>query len=46
MNISFFIKPKIEVSYLYDDIPVRQAMNEMLKTDFTAARSARAIFSA
>lgn len=36
MNISFFIKPKIEVSYLYDDIPVRQSMNEMLKTGFTA----------
>ena len=36
MNISFFIKPKIEVSYLYDDMPVRQAMNEMLKTGFTA----------
>lgn len=36
MNISFFLKPKIEVSYLPDDCPVRQALDDMLKSGFTA----------
>ncbi len=36
MNISFFLKPKSEVTYLYDDCPVRQAMNYMVKSGFTA----------
>ena len=36
MNISFFLKPKIEVSYLLDDCPVRQALDDMLKSGFTA----------
>lgn len=36
MNISFFLKPKVEVSYLYDDCPVRQALDDMLKSGFTA----------
>ena len=26
MNISFFLKPKVDVSYLVDDCPVRQAL--------------------
>ena len=36
MNISFFIKPKLEVSYLLDDCPVRQALDDMLNSGFTA----------
>ncbi len=36
MNISFFLKPKSQVSYLYDDCPVRQAMNDMVNSGFTA----------
>lgn len=36
MNISFFLKPKIEVSYLYDDCPVAQAIDDMVATGFTA----------
>ena len=36
MNISFFLQPKIEVSYLLDDCPVRQALDDMLKSGFTA----------
>ena len=36
MNISFFLKPKIEVSYLFDDCPVRQALDDMMKSGFTA----------
>ena len=36
MNISFFPKPKIDVSYLLDNCPVRQAMDDMLKSGFTA----------
>lgn len=36
MNISFFLKPKAEVSYLFDDCPVMQAMDDMMQTGFTA----------
>ena len=36
MNISFFLKPKPEVSYLLDDCPVRQALDDMLNSGFTA----------
>ncbi len=36
MNISFFLKPKIEVSYLYEDCPARQALSDMMKSGFTA----------
>ena len=36
MNISFFLKPKIDVSYILDDSPVRQALDDMLKSGFTA----------
>ena len=36
MNISFFLKPKVEVSYLYDDCPVLQAIGDMRQTGFTA----------
>lgn len=36
MNISFFIKPKIEVSYLFDDCPAQQALDDMIKSGFTA----------
>ena len=36
MNISFFLKPKIDVSYILDDCPVQQALDDMLKSGFTA----------
>ena len=36
MNISFFLKPKVDVSYLADDCPVRQALDDMMKSGFTA----------
>lgn len=36
MNISFFLKPKLDVSYLYDDSPVSQALNDILNSNFTA----------
>lgn len=36
MNISFFLKPKIELSYLYDSDPVKQALDDMIKSGFMA----------
>ncbi len=36
MNISFFLKPKAEVSYLTEDCPVRQALRDMMESGFTA----------
>ena len=36
MNISFFLKPKVDVAYLADDCPVRQALDNMMKSGFTA----------
>ena len=36
MNISFFLKPKVEVSYLTESCPVQQAMQDMLRSGFTA----------
>lgn len=36
MNISFFLKPKNEVIYLYEDTSVREAIDEMLEHRFTA----------
>ncbi|MEG1742255.1 MAG: CBS domain-containing protein, partial [Acetivibrio sp.] len=29
MNILFFLKPKVEVAYLYDDYTIRQALETM-----------------
>lgn len=36
MNIFFFLKPKVEVSYLTENCPVQQAMQDMLRSGFTA----------
>ncbi len=36
MNISFFLKPKVEVSYLTESCPVQQAIQDMLRSGFTA----------
>ena len=36
MNISFFLKHKSEVSYLPEDQPVRQALEQMMQSGFTA----------
>ena len=36
MNISFFLKPKVEVSYLTESCPVQKAIDNMLHSGFTA----------
>lgn len=36
MNISFFLTPKAQVSYLFEDCSVRQALDDMMKSGFTA----------
>lgn len=36
MNISFFLKPKAEIAYLSEDCPVRQALDDMMHSGFTA----------
>lgn len=36
MNISFFLRPKAETAYLYNDITVRQAVEKMHHYGFTA----------
>lgn len=36
MNISFFLKPKSEVFYLFNDCSVERAIMEMLQNSFTA----------
>ena len=32
MNISFFLKPKVEVSYLTENCPVQKAIDDMLRS--------------
>lgn len=36
MNIAMFLKPKIEVEYLYNDFTVRQALEKMCRHGYTA----------
>ena len=36
MNIAMFLKPKVEVEYLYDDFTVRQALVKMCRHGYTA----------
>ena len=36
MNVSFFLKPKAEVVYVYDTDPVRTALDRMFESGFTA----------
>ena len=36
MNIAFFTIPKVEVKYLYSDMTVRQALEKMHNSGFTA----------
>lgn len=36
MNISFFLTPKAEVSYLCENCSVRQALDDMMRSGFTA----------
>ena len=36
MNILFFLKPKSEVSYLYDDYSLRQSLEKMERHGYTA----------
>ena len=36
MNIAFFLKPKISVSYLYSDFTLRQALEKMRHCGYTA----------
>lgn len=36
MNVLFFLKPKSEVAYLYDDFTLRQCVEKMEHSGFTA----------
>ena len=36
MNVSFFLKPKAEVVYVYDTDPVRTALDRLFESGFTA----------
>ena len=36
MNVSFFLKPKAEVVYVYNTDPVRTALDRMFESGFTA----------
>lgn len=36
MNVAMFLKPKVEVEYLYDDFTVRQALEKMCRHGYTA----------
>lgn len=36
MNIAFFLKPKSEVFYLFDDMPLARALHEMRLSGFTS----------
>lgn len=36
MNISFFLQPKIDVAYLYEDYSIRQALEKMKFYGYTA----------
>ena len=36
MNIAFFTRPKQEITYLYDDFTVRQALEKMHSSSYTA----------
>ena len=34
MNLAFFLKPKSEVFFLYEDMPLAEALNEMHRSGF------------
>ena len=36
MNVAFFLKPKSEVFYLQESMPLARALNEMLRSGFTS----------
>ena len=36
MNILFFLKPKAEVSYLYEDFSMRQGLEKLERSGYTA----------
>ena len=36
MNVAFFMKPKADITYLYSDFTVRQALEKMHNTSYTA----------
>ena len=36
MNVAFFMKPKADITYLYSDYTVRQALEKMHNTSYTA----------
>ena len=36
MNIAFFLKPKISLSFIYSDFTMRQAMEKMRRCGYTA----------
>lgn len=36
MNIAFFLKPKVSISFLYSDFTLRQALEKMKRSGYTA----------
>ena len=36
MNLAFFLKPKSEVFFLYEDMPLAEALNEMHRSGFSS----------
>ena len=36
MNVAFFLKPKSEVFYLKDNMPLPRALNELLRSGYTS----------
>ena len=36
MNVAFFLKPKSEVFYLKDNMPLARALNELLRSGYTS----------
>ena len=36
MNVAFFLKPKSEVFYLHDGMPLARALNEMRRSGYTS----------
>ena len=36
MNILFFLKPKGELAYIYDDCSLRQGLEQLARRGFTA----------
>ena len=42
MNILFFLKPKAEVAYLYEEFSMRQGLEKLERSGYTAIQIGRA----